>query len=254
MQPEVRTAVLRAFPAGEVWGIGLATARKLAGLGVMTAAGLRDLDPRLARGLGTVVLERLVREMNGVSCLELEVLAPPRKGLAVTRSFGVPLTGLAPVREAVAAHATRAGEKLRSQGLVAGHLAAFVHTSPHRGGPRRHVARATRLSPPTADTRELVAAATRCVEAAWRDGFAYVKAGVLLDDLLAPGAAAPDLLAAPRPGSAALMAAVDALNARYGRGTVLPAAAGVERAWAQRVAHRSARYTTRLGELPVARA
>lgn len=161
----------------------------------------------------------------------------------MTRSFGRPLSALAPVREAVAAHATRTGEKLRAHDLVAGHLTVFVHTSPHAPGPRRHAARAIRLAPPTGDTRELVAAAVRCLEAAWRDGFAYVKAGVLLDDLRAPAGAPADLLGAPRVGSEALMAALDALNGRYGRGTVFPAAAGVERAWAQRAAYRGAPWT-----------
>jgi DNA polymerase V len=50
------------------------------------------------------------------------------------------------------------------------------------------------------------------------------------------------------------MAAVDRINARFGRGAVFPAAVGLERAWAQRAAHRSPRYTTRIGELPVVRA
>jgi DNA polymerase V len=170
-------------------------------------------------------------------------MAPARKGLAVTRSFGRPLAELAPVREAVAAHATRAGEKLRAHGLVAGRLAAFVHTDPHRPGRQHHGARATRLAPMTSDTRELVAAAGRCLEAAWREGFAYIRVGVLLDELCPPEAAPLDLLGAPRPGSAALMAAVDQLNARFGRGAVFPAAVGLERAWAQRVAHRSPRCT-----------
>ena len=58
--------------------------------------------------------------------------------------------------------------------------------------------------------------AIRCLEAAWRDGFAYIKAGVLLDDLCPPEAAPPDLLDGPRQGSAALMAAVDRLNTRSG--------------------------------------
>jgi DNA polymerase V len=158
------------------------------------------------------------------------------------------------VWEAVAAHATRAGEKLREHGLVAGRLTAFVHTDPHRPGRQHHGARATRLAPMTSDTRELVAAACRCLGAAWREGYAYVKAGELLDKLAAPAAAPPDLLDGPRPGSAALMAAVDQLNARFGRGAVFPAAVGLERAWAQRAAQRSPRYTTRIGELPVVRA
>src|SRR4051794_13337349 len=57
--PAVRAAVLRAFPVGDVWGIGGTTARKLLGVGVTTAGALRDLDARHARRLGTVVLERI---------------------------------------------------------------------------------------------------------------------------------------------------------------------------------------------------
>ena len=96
--------------------------------------------------------------------------------------------------------------------------------------------------------------AIRCLEGSWRDGFRYTKAGVLLDDLGPPEAVPPDLRGGPRPGSAGLMAAIDALIARFGRGTIYPAVVGVERAWVQRAAHRSPGYTTRLDEVPQARA
>jgi DNA polymerase V len=76
---------------------------------------------------------------------------------------------------------------------------------------------------------------------------------VLLDDLGAPEEAPSCLFGMPRVGSASLMAAIDGLNARYGRHTVFPAAMGIERAWTQHAAHRSPRFTTRLGELPVVR-
>jgi DNA polymerase V len=202
--------------------------------------------------VGGVVLERVVRELRGTPCLGLELVPPARKGLAVTRSFGRPLGGLDEIAGAVAAHAARAGEKLRAHGLVAGQLTVFLLTDHHRPGPQRQGAGSTRLTPMTDDTRDLAAAARRCVEVAWRDGFAFVRAGVILDDLRAGPHPAPTLFEAPRPGSAALAAAVDALNARFGRGAVLPAAALVgRRAWEQRAARRSPRYTTRLDELPV---
>jgi DNA polymerase V len=86
------------------------------------------------------------------------------------------------------------------------------------------------------------------------DGHAYVKAGVILDDLHAAADAPPALFGAPRPGPEALMRAVDGLNARHGRHTVFPAAMGVERAWGPRAAHRSPAYTTRLADLPRVRA
>jgi DNA polymerase V len=51
-----------------------------------------------------------------------------------------------------------------------------------------------------------------------------------------------------------LMVALDACNAKHGRGTVFPAAAGVERqrkAWITKFDSRSPRYTTRVDEVPV---
>ena len=59
---------------------------------------------------------------------------------------------------------------------------------------------------------------------------------------------------APRPRAAALMAAMDELNARYGRHTIFPAATGIQRPWKQRAEHHSPRYTTRLSDVPVVRA
>jgi DNA polymerase V len=106
----------------------------------------------------------------------------------------------------------------------------------------------------SADIRDLVAAAQRCIQAAWREGFAYVKAGVILDDLRRREDVPICLFAEPRAGSAALMAAVDKINARFGRHTVFPAAMGVARSWRQHMAHRSPRYTTNICELPVVRA
>ena len=108
----------------------------------------------------------------------------------------------------------------------------------------------------TADTRELIGAALRCVDAAWRGGRGceYAKAGVLLDDLCRPEGAPPALFAAPAPRGDALMAAMDRVNAKYGRNTLFPAVMGIERGWKLRAAHRSPRYTTRLDELPRVRA
>jgi DNA polymerase V len=41
------------------------------------------------------------------------------------------------------------------------------------------------LHPMTNDSLELLAVARRGTEAAWRDGFAYPKADIMLDDLVA---------------------------------------------------------------------
>jgi DNA polymerase V len=48
------------------------------------------------------------------------------------------------------------------------------------------------------------------------------------------------------------MAAMDACNARFGRGSVVPARAGLveKRTWSTKFEMRTPRYTTRLAEVP----
>ncbi|GJD42840.1 hypothetical protein AFCDBAGC_0682 [Methylobacterium cerastii] len=57
-----------------------------------------------------------------------------------------------------------------------------------------------------------------------------------------------------RERSGPLMAAIDACNARFGRGSVVPARAGLEakRTWSTKFEMRTLRYTTQVGELPIA--
>jgi DNA polymerase V len=127
-----RNWVLDRFAAGDVWGVGRATAAKLAALGVQTAGELRDMPMKQARGVGTVVLERLIAELRGVPADVVQTVEPQRKGMAVTRSFGTPVGDIATLMGAVAQYAMRAGEKLRQHGLVASRLIVFFHTNPHK--------------------------------------------------------------------------------------------------------------------------
>ena len=122
----------------EVWGIGRASLGKLEAMGVDTVADLRDLDPRPVRKAMTVVGERIIHELRGLSCLPLELMPAQRKGCAVTRSFSARVTEREVLEQAVAAHATRLGEKLRRGGLGTSHVTVFYHTSTHdRGEPMR---------------------------------------------------------------------------------------------------------------------
>ena len=126
----VRAELLPTVPVDEVWGIGGASAAKLANLGVSTAADLAALEPDQARGLLTVTGGRVVYELRGISCLPLELLEPTRKGIAVTRSFGRPVFDWRSMSEAIASYATRAAEKMRRHKVAAAHLMVFMHTSP----------------------------------------------------------------------------------------------------------------------------
>ena len=247
-----RAQWLPRIDVGEVWGIGAASQRKLLALGVRTVAELRDLDPRLARKVLSVVGERTVLELRGIPCLPIELLPAQRKGCAVTRSFGQPVTTLAAMQEAVASHATRAAEKLRRHGLETSHLSVFMHTSPFNERDRPYSASTTvHLEDASNDTLDLMKAAQRAARAIYRDGYRYAKAGVIMDDLIPAGSGERPLFGArDRDQSERLMTAIDTVNARFGRGAIIPAAAGLKRPWQTKFDMRSPRYTTRVRELP----
>lgn len=251
---EARERLLPQLAIEDVWGVGRASAGKLREAGVATAADLQALDPRVARSMLTVVGERLVREMNGVLCQELELEPPVRQGIAVTRSFGRPITALPDMLQATAFYAARAGEKLRRHGVVATHIRVFMHTSRFADGPSRSVSGLARMREPTADTLELVRAASEATRRLWAPGYRYAKAGVMLDDLVTPDRAPRALFDRVDPRREALMGAMDDLNHRFGRGALFPAQAGINRRWALKADMRSPAYTTRLSETPIAHA
>ena len=51
-----------------------------------------------------------------------------------------------------------------------------------------------------------------------------------------------------------LMAALDAINGRFGRFTAVPAVLGFKREWRMRADMKSPAYTTRIADVPVVRA
>ena len=133
---EQQIDLLRRTPAGNVWGIGRRIAAKLAEQGILTALDVARMPTVKARDEWNVLLERTVRELQGISCISLEQAPAPKQQIACTRSFGHPITTLPPLIEAVSEFASRAAEKLRYGNQRAGAVQVFVHTSPFRPGPR----------------------------------------------------------------------------------------------------------------------
>jgi DNA polymerase V len=250
--------LLPLMPIGDIWGIGRKTKGKLQGIGIGTAAHLRDMPLRQAGDLGTVVLKRTVLELQGEPCIAFDDVEPQRKGMAVTRSSGTPMKDVETLFMAITAHATRAAEKLRQHGLVAGTLTVFFHTNRHRQDWLQYAgSRSTRLTPMSSDTFDLVGAAKRCTLAAWPKigaaSYGFTKAGVMLDDLLPYEQRPLTLFDTQRKGSPTLMQALDEVNGRFGKKTMVLASEGMLRSWQLRADHHSPRYTTRLADLPVVR-
>jgi DNA polymerase V len=245
---------LAALPVGEVWGIGRQLGEWCRRRGVADARALRDMPERELRRKCGVVGVRLQRELRGIACLPLELAPPPRRETCVSRSFSTPIRELGPLREAIASYVSRAAEKLRHQRQRAGLLTVFVRSSPFNGTSFYRNAATVELALPSNDTAVLLAAALPLAARLLRPHKPLQKAGVLLQ-ALEPEEQLQHHLFAPLPPEQqtrreALMATVDGLNRRYGRGTVRWAACGLQPSWAMRRERLSAAATTQLQHLP----
>lgn len=251
--PARRDKLLRITEVGEVWGVGRRLTARLEPLGIRTAWDLAQYDPASLRRQFSVVLEKTARELRGIACLELEDVTPPRQVICSSKMFGSRLREIAPIREAVVAYVTKAAEKLRAQQSLAGRLQVAIRTGMHDPEqPRYANAVDCPLPYPTDDSRVLAAAAIRGLNAIYRPGYAYSKAEVLLQDLRQRGEFTADLFAqAPRPGADRLMAVVDRINAREGRGAVRLGRIPAAPAWAMKREMMSNRYTSRWDELMI---
>lgn len=236
--PSRRLELLRGVPVGDLWGVGKRTAALLRSHGLVTVADLAECDPARARSFGGVVGERLALEVRGVPCHGIDESDTPRKSILASRSFGQPVTDRGELAEALAHHAVRAGEKLRSDRLLAATVVAFARTDRHREeDEQRSAEAAVRLDPPTDDGRRLSAAVAQALEAMWTPGLRWKRAGVYLADLSSAQVTQPVLPGlgpAEPPARRRLMEVMDAINARLGKDSVRLASTGLERVWRPR--------------------
>lgn len=239
-------------PVGEVWGIGRKLSQRLQALGIKTALDLADSPSVAMREQFSVVVERIVRELNGESCLNLEDAPSPKKQIICSRSFGERITTLAQMREAICDYATRAGEKLRQERQKAGVMTVFIQTGMFNPNESHYGNAATgKLVIPSDDSRDLIELACRLLASIWRDGFRYAKGGVMLADFHDAVICQPDLFdaSAARSSGVELMAVIDQIN-QGGLGRVFFAGQGLKRQWVMKRDQLSPAYTTRWAELP----
>lgn len=251
---EALDALLAQIDVGEIWGIGRRIAQRLVQSGMYTARDFKRAPMHWIKREFGVVVERICLELNGFSCLELQEVAKDKKQLMTSRSFGQPISSLEELMQPVTTYASRAGEKLRRQGLLAGSLFVFIRTSPFQKDSLPYSCAAHfSLRQSTDDTRELVQCALGGLKQIYRPHLIYRKAGVGLFNLSANTHQQEGLFEDPERTrrARALMRTLDLVNGRLGRGTLKLLGEGIEQPWKVRSERRTPRYTTCVNELPL---
>ncbi|POF85783.1 DNA polymerase V subunit UmuC [Pseudomonas putida] len=254
--PVRRDKLLKVIPVEDVWGIGRRMQVHLNALGIKTAWDLACSDAWELRKRFNVIIEKTARELRGTACLELEEAAPAKQEICCSRSFGKRLKTIGPIQEAATAYATRAAEKLRQQGSLCRQIRVSLRTGMFNPTEAKYAnGLLCQLPYPTDDTRLIIAAAREGISRLYRDGFSYAKAQVLLLDLCRRDEYTPDLFTPEQPvKTERLMSALDAINNRWGRGTLQPGRLAKQAEWGMRREMLSPAYTTQWSGLLVAKA
>lgn len=244
-RPEAVEWLLKRMPVNDVWGVGRRITENLAKDGVTTAWDLSQTDARSMGRKYSIVLERTIRELQGESCMDLELSAPAKQSICSSKMFGKRVHSLNGLQQALATYVHRAAEKLRQQRSLCGAVRIGIQTSFHGDGPK--YSNGTTCIPPypTDDVRVLTRVAMRGVEQIYRKGFAYSKAEVMLLDIRQRGEFTDDLFTPSQPErSDAVMATMDKINRRWGHTCIRAAAVPRSPEWGMKRALLSPSYMT----------
>jgi len=237
------------FPVSDVWGVGRSLAPKLNQLGIISVLDLKHADPDYIRQQFSIVLEKTVRELNGVMCIELKDIEEPNKEIIVSRSFGRRVRDKQELIEAVTSYTSRAAERMRKQNSVATSLYIYIRTSPHNDKKQYANGVNIPLFQPSDDTIVLTNAALLGLDYIYRDGFDYQKAGITLCNLTSKDKVQGNLFSNTISNSR--MRVMDTINQRW-KGKLRLGSEGITKEWEMKANFKSRNYTTNWDRLIIA--
>lgn len=269
---DLQREVLAKFAVQDVWGIGKGIATKLRTIGIENALELRDADPKKIRKILGVVGERIVYELNAISCLHLEEIAP-RKNILSSKSFGKNVTAKSDLQEAIANYTVRACEKMRRQKSQAQAIYVYIRTNPFANKPQYCAGNSISFMSATANVSEILKSALKILDQIYQKDYQYKKAGIMLLDLIDEGSNIQqnlfdnDLFAKnswqnnsnfldygdnsqeQKTKSEIIQKTIEKINKDFSKNTIFYAVQGTKRSWAMQCNKRSMHYTTNIKEL-----
>ena len=246
---DLQEYIMADLPVEELWGISHRWGKKLRSLGISTALQLKNTDPKFIQKKLSVVAERMVYELQGLSCLDLEKQVA-KKSIMSSKSFGTLLKELEPIEQALSTYTVRACEKLRQQGSKAKGLHIFLQTNPFRVD--QHQYRNSlkfEFDLPTSDTAIIIRVAKTLLRQIYKYGYYYHKCGIMLFNLVSEEYQQGHFFTSQDSSRDRLMRSIDIINESMGRETIFYAAQGVKQDWKMRRNKLSPRYTTNWQEL-----
>lgn len=243
--------LLNQIDIGEIWGVGKKMATSLRAKGLQTVCQLKYANPHTLRAKHGVMIGKIITELRGTACVNMEDAPVAKKQITSSRSFGKPISEVADLRDALSHFVTNAALKLRQQQSVASVIHVYMMTDRFNTSTQQHnPSRSISLQAPTNSTTLLCQAAIDGLEQIYQSGIYYKKAGIILSEISEQHIVQGDLFA-PVCKQHHLMETMDALNSRFGQEALKLAENGAQKNWHIKQENKSPAYTTHWEELPI---
>jgi DNA polymerase V len=246
---EKRIKALKWIKIEDVWGIGRKHAKRLKTKQITSAYMFTQLSDDYVKKEMSIVGLRLKHELLGIPCLELEEVKS-KKSIATTRSFENTISNLENLKERVATFSVTCAEKLRNEHSHCNLITVFLCSNNFNASQPQYYKNITiKLPYATNSSITLIQAANNALEAIYKTGYSFKKAGVIVSGITSEGEKQFNLFQDENPKHALLMKAIDKTNRMLGDRKVKFASQDLQRTWKMRQESLSRRYTTHWNEL-----
>ncbi|RMD76893.1 Y-family DNA polymerase [Candidatus Dojkabacteria bacterium] len=249
--------LLKLVKIEDVWGIGKNYANWFKQYGVYNALDLKNFDKTFVKRKFGVVGERLILELNGISCLKLNENVEPKKRIVSSRSFPKEITKFEDIENAVSYHCSNVAEKLRRQNSVARMIGVFLIKNRFKEYTETITSSHEILNTQTSYTPELCSVCLKLLKKIFKPGNLYKKCGVFASEITREDNTQYHLFenfdSKIKIKQKSLMQKFDLINKKWGKGSIKLGSEGFEKNWRMSQNYLSKRYTTNWDELPVVR-
>jgi len=242
--------VLKWLPIEELWGIGRKHSVLLKNVGIYTAYDLCNADNSWIKRRMSIVGLRMVKELRGIPCFELEENAKKKKNICTSRSFGEKVSSLEELKESVSSFASDCAYKLRKQKSCASRLSVFITTNPFNPKAKQYKGFTNiKIDTPTNDSIEIVRIALQALKKVYRNGYIYKKAGIIVSDIVPQSQQQLSLFDnLDREKHRQIMSSIDIINNKMGKDKVRLAVQGHQKRWRLKQERLSPCYSTRIND------
>ncbi len=246
---EKRIKALKWLKIEDVWGIGRQHAKDLNAQNIFTAYDFTQLKDEWVQRNLTIVGLRLKHDLQGIPTLDLEEVQP-KKSIATTRSFEDNYSEFEQLNERISTFASSCAEKLRKQKYCCSSLMVFICSNKHRPDlPQYSRNIVLKLPFPTNSSIEIANFASQALKHIFKQGYAYKKAGVIVQDLTPEEIIQMTLFENRNERHIPLMKAIDKMNLQFGNQKIRLASQDLTRVWKMKQERLSPHYTTKLSDI-----